>query len=184
MQDDEQRALAIQMAAMLAQFEARCDRIEQRLHALAQQVPAQMEEQTGRWLQTASGQVEGAARAGLEPPLAEGRQSVQRITTEADQTVRALQAARRDFMSISRRVWIGAGVSLVLSLVALIGAYHMLYGHYASRYEALKAQVTYLDAVNYSDVVPCGEGRLCARIDDKAQRLGDKKQYRLVEPRR
>lgn len=181
MRDDEQVALATQIAATMAQFEARCERIEQRLQALAQQVPAQIEEQTGRWLQVASGKVESVARAGLEPPLAEGQRSVQRVATEADQTVKALQAARHDFVPIARRVWLGAGMSLVLSLVALIGTYLMLYGHYAIRYEALKSRVAYLDAIQASDVVPCGEGRLCARIDDKAQRLGDKKQYRLIE---
>jgi hypothetical protein len=183
MQEDEQMALAAQMAAIMARFETRCDRIEQQLHALAQQVPAQMEEQTARWLQTASGQVEGVARAGLETPLAEGRQRVQGIAAEADQTVRTLQGIRRDFSSMARWVWIGVGASLAFSLVALVGTYEMLYGHYATRYDELKSQVNYLDAINHSDVVPCGEGRLCARIDDKAPKVGDKKQYRLIEPR-
>ena len=176
MNDDEFKRLTEQLLAAVARMDQRDDRLEQRL-------PAIMEEQTTRWLRTLSGQVESAARAGLEPFLAEGRQKVQGIATEADQTVRTLQASRRDVASILRWVWIGAGACLVFSLVALVAAYEMLYGHYATRYDELESQVTYLDALNHSDVVPCGEGRLCAHIDDKSPRLGDKKQYRLIELR-
>lgn len=183
MQEDEQVALAIQMASVIAQFEARCERIEQRLNALAQQVPALLEEQTGRWLQTASGQIDIVTRAGLESSLTEGRRSIQNIAAQADQTVGTLQATRRDVGSIARWIWLGAGIALALSLAALTGTYEMLYGQYATRYETLRSQVNYLDAINRSDVVPCGEDRLCAHIDDKAPRLGDRKQYRLVEPR-
>jgi len=183
MQESEQMDLAVHMAAMMARFEARCDRIEQRLNALTQQVPAQIDEHTERWLQTVSGQVESVARAGLEPPLAEGRRGIQGIAAEADQTVRTLQMTQRDVASIVRRVWIGAGVSLALSLAALVVTYEMLYGHYENRYATLKSQVDYLDAVNQADVAPCGNGRLCARIDGKAPPAGDKKQYRLVELR-
>ncbi|KOR46032.1 hypothetical protein ADT25_07245 [Xanthomonas oryzae] len=82
-----------------------------------------------------------------------------------------------------RWVWIGAGVSLLCALVALIGTYQMLYGDYATRYQALRAQVPYLEAINRSDIAPCGDGRLCVNIDDKAPKFGDKKQYRLVKPR-
>jgi hypothetical protein len=176
MNDDEFKRLTEQLLAAVARMDQRDDRLEQRL-------PTIMEEQTTRWLRAVSGQVESAARAGLEPSLAEGRQRIQGIATEADQTVRTLQTNRRDFASTLRWVWIGSCVSLLLSVVALVGTYEMLYGHYATRYGELKSQVTYLDALNHSDVMPCGEERLCARIDDKAPRLGDKKQYRLIELR-
>jgi hypothetical protein len=106
------------------------------------------------------------------------------LVAETDKAVMTMQSARRGVTSILRWVLIGSGVSLLLSIVALFGTYQMLYSHYQTDYDALKSQVTYLDAVNHSDVVPCGDGRLCARIDDKAQRVGDKKQYRLIELRR
>jgi hypothetical protein len=176
MNDDEFGRLAEQLLAAAARIDQRDDRLEQRL-------PTLMEEQTTRWLRTVSGQVDSAARAGLDAPLAEGRQKVQGIASEADQIVRTLQATRRDFASTLRWVWIGAGACVLFALGALVGTYEMLYGHYATRYDELKSQVTYLDALNHSDVVPCGEGRVCARTDDKAPRLGDKKQYRLIELR-
>ncbi len=40
-----------------------------------------------------------------------------------------------------------------------------------------------MEAINRSDIVPCGDGRLCVNIDEKAPKLGEKKQYRLVKPR-
>lgn len=183
MQGEQQAALAAQMAAMLLRFETRCERIEQRLHASTEHMPVRFEEQMGRWLDTASGQVERVSRNGLESSLADGRRSIRIIAAEADQTVGALQRSRRDLVPLLRWVWIGAGLSLALSLVALFGTYTMLHGHYASRYETLKALVPYMDAINKADVVPCGDDQLCARIDDKAPRLGDRKQYRLVAPR-
>lgn len=51
------------------------------------------------------------------------------------------------------------------------------------QYDRLMAAVPYMEAMNKSDVVPCGDGQLCARIDDKAPRLGDKKPYCLIEQR-
>lgn len=176
MNEDEFRMLAERLLVAVA-------RIDQHDERLAQQVPAIIEEQTARWLRTISGQVETAARAGLEPPLVACQQRVQGMAAETDKAVIAMQGARRGLTSILRWVMIGAGVSLLLSIVALFGTYDMLYGHYQTRYDELKSQVTYLDALNHSDVVPCGDGRLCARIDDKSPRVGDKKQYRLIEPR-
>ncbi len=38
MHDDEQTVLTVQMAAMIERFEARCDLIEHRLEAFAEQV--------------------------------------------------------------------------------------------------------------------------------------------------
>jgi hypothetical protein len=81
-------------------------------------------------------------------------------------------------------MWWGMGVVLLACLVSLVANYQMLYGSYQQKYDQLLAAVPYMDAVNKSDVVPCGDGQLCARIDDKAPRVGDKKQYRLVEPRK
>lgn len=183
MEDDELRALAEHIVAAIARVDQRCDLLEQQQQAFLQQAYGAFEEQTGRWLQTVAGQFEHVARSGLESPLAEGRRSMQGIAAEADQTARTLQGTRRDVASVLHWVWIGTAVSLVFSIVALVGTYEMVYGYYQTKFNELKSQVTYLDAINRSDVVPCGDGRLCARIDDKAPRAGDKKQYRLIEPR-
>lgn len=176
MQEQELRVLVEQMVATVARIDQRCERLEQ-------QLPVILDDKTERWLQTTSGQIENVARAGLESPLAEGRRSVQGISAEADQTAKTLQVARRDVGLVLRWVWIGAATSLVLSLIALVGTYEMVYGYYHDRVAQVSGQMDTLEAVNRSDVVRCEEGRLCARIDDRSPRVGDKKQYRLIELR-
>lgn len=176
MNDDEFRILAESVLSASA-------RMDQRDEQLAQQMPAIIEEQITRWLRTSSGQIETAARMGLAPPLAAWQQRVQSLSAETDKSVTAMENARRGLASILQWATIGACVSLLFSLVALVGTYELLYGHYQTRYDELKLQVAYMDAVVRSDVVPCANGQLCARIDDKASRVGDKKQYRLIAPR-
>jgi hypothetical protein len=183
MQEAELEMLAAQLADVLVRFEERCQRNEQLQRAAAEQLPAIVEDRLGRWLQTATGQVEGAVRTGFVPPLADYTQSVRNFAGETDKAVRTLQGAKSDFTSMRRWVLWGLCASLVLCIVALVGTYQLLYGYYQTRYDQLKSQVTYLEAINRSDVAPCGDGRLCARIDEKAPRVGDKGQYRLIELR-
>jgi hypothetical protein len=183
MQEAELEILAAQLAEVLVRFEERCQRNEQLQKAAAEQLPTMVEDRLGRWLQTATGQVDSAVRAGFGPPLAACAQSTRGFTEETDKAVRTLQGARSDFTSMRRWVLWGLCASLVLCIVALVGTYQLLYGYYQTRYDQLKSQVTYLEAINRSDVAPCGDGRLCAHIDEKAPHVGDKGQYRLVELR-
>lgn len=176
MQDAELQALVEQLVSVVVRLDQRDEHLEARVAAI-------IEAHSQQALQTLSAQAGNAVRSGLEAPLAEGQQRIRSVTTEADQTTRTLQVARHDLLTVLRNVWIGAMVALAFSIIALLGTYEMIFGHYQAQFDALKAQVTYLDAVNRSDVVPCGEGRLCARIDEQAPRLGDKKQYRMIELR-
>jgi hypothetical protein len=105
------------------------------------------------------------------------------MIAKADRAVDDLAKAQSAFSAQRRRLFWGLGSVVLLCLISLVATYEGLYGFYQARYDMLVRQVTYLDAVNRADVVPCGEGRLCARVDDKAPRIGDKKQYRPVELR-
>ena len=158
-------------------------RQEQRDERLQEKLSKTIEESAQNALQALSGQAGSSVRAGLEPPLAEGHRSIKGLATETEQTVRTLLEARHDLLAVLRNIWIGASVTLAFSLLALVGMYEMVYGHYRTQFETLKAQITYMQAINRSDLVPCEEGRLCARIDEKAARFGDRKQYRLIELR-
>ena len=44
-----------------------------------------------------------------------------------------------------------------------------------------RAELTWVDAVNQADFVPCGEKRICANVDLKAEPISGK--YRPVKPR-
>ncbi|MGI4794764.1 MAG: hypothetical protein ACRYG8_11920 [Janthinobacterium lividum] len=183
MQEDDQLALAAQMANVMARFEERCRRVEHQQSLLAEQLPAMIEEKIDRWLQSCAGQIENTVRDGFSPPVAEFRRSVQGVTAEATKTARGLDVIRGDFALQRRWVLWGFGITLIGCLASLVTTYELVDGFYQARYDALRSQVIYLDAVNRADVAPCGDGRLCARIDDNAPRVGDKKQFRLIELR-
>jgi hypothetical protein len=108
---------------------------------------------------------------------------LEEMIAKADRAVDDLAKSQAAFASQRRRLFWGLGAVVLLCLVSLVATYEGLYGFYQARYDKLVQQVTYLDAVNRADLVPCGDGRLCARVDDKAPRVGDKKQYRPVELR-
>ena len=182
MQEDE-LALAAQMANVIARFEERCGRIEHRQNELADRIPALIEARIDRWLQTCAGQVETTVRDGFAPSVASFRQTIEAAGADATRTVRALDTVTADFARQRRRTLWALGATLAACAVSLLATWELLYGFYQARYDTLMSQVTYLDAVNRSDIVPCGTGRLCARIDDTAPGVGDKQQYRLIELR-
>ncbi len=183
MREDDQLALAAQMANVMARFEERCGRIERQQGLLADQLTARVEEKIDRWLQCCAGQVETTVRGGFGPPISEFGQTVRGITAEAARTTRDLGAVRGDFASQRRWMLWGVGVALVACLASLVATYELAFGFYQARYDALRTQVAFLDAVNRADIARCGDGRLCARIDDGAPRTGDRRQYRLIELR-
>lgn len=156
------------MANVMARFEERCGRIEEKID---------------RWLQCCAGQVETTVRSGFGPPVTEFQQTVRGVTAEAARTTRGLGTIRGDFASQRRWMLWGVGVALMACLASLVATYELAFGFYQARYDVLRAQVAYLDAVNRADVATCGDGRLCARIDDSAPRLGDRMQYRLIKLR-
>ena len=105
------------------------------------------------------------------------------VLTRTDRAVEALSSAQATFTRQRRRLLWGLGIVVVLCIGSLVATYQGLYGYYQTRYDKLVRQVNYMEAVNAAAVAPCGDGRLCARVDDKAPRFGGKKQYRVVELR-
>lgn len=183
MQEDELAAVAAKMGAVIMRFEQRCENIEQQQAEFARQLPALFQGKLDGFLQTLSGQAGNAVREGLGPSTDDYQRRLRETVAEAEQSAKALKAAQAEIASQRRLIWWGMAVVAVLCIGSLVATYESLYGFYQARYTELKSQVTYMDAINRSDVVPCGEGQLCARVDDKAPRFGDKKQYRVVVPR-
>lgn len=183
MQEEELTALSERIGSAVARFEQRCQGIEQQHSALAQQLPALLEEKIDALLQTFSGHAGAAVREGLSAPTDHFQHRLRTAATEAEQATRALKTAQAEMASQRRFMWWSLGAVLLLSVLSLVATYESLYGFYQTRYTRLRAQVTYLKAVNAADVVPCGDGKLCARVEGNAPRYGEKKQYRVVAPR-
>lgn len=121
---------------------------------------------------------------------ADAQQTMTAVRHEVSEMVGRINRAARSFelralnlARVRRRLYLGMGSMLLLSLAGVVLVYQALYGHYRQEYERLLDEVAYLKAVNGADVAPCGDGRLCARIDEAAPPLGGDGQYRLVRPR-
>lgn len=98
--------------------------------------------------------------------------------------VRKVEASHEAFFRFRKRFYAGVGSMLALSVVSLVIVYQALFGYYRQEYARLMAEVKFLHAINKADVAECGDGRLCARISKGGARFGEKKDYRLVEPRK
>ena len=183
MQDDELTELTVKMGSVLDRFQQRCHHFEGQQQALAHQLPAMLEQKLDDVLQALSGQAGAMLRDGLAAPTNHLQQRLRAAASEVEQATGTLKAAQRDMASQRKVMWWSLGAVLVLCVLSLAATYESLYGFYHSRYAQLRAQVTYLEAVNAADVVPCGDGKLCARVENNSPRYGDKKQYRVVAPR-
>jgi len=120
----------------------------------------------------------------VERCLKAARQEQDIIFGQLRAAVRKVEASHDAFFRFRKRLYVGAGSLLALSVVSLVIVYQALFGHYRQEYARLIAEVKFMDAINKADVAPCGDGRLCARVSKGAARFGDRKDYRLVEPRK
>lgn len=120
-----------------------------------------------------------------------------RIATEAKEAVspvareydRAVSAASAQLHGAGKTVWMWFAAAAAILLLALLVAWVVL-GYYRRELSTVKEElqryedaIPVLEAYYASDVVICGD-RVCANIDPKGQRSGDKRQYVQVQPRR
>ena len=190
MQEDELSALIAQMAALAAQmtasmerFDQRCDRIEQRQDALAEQQSAVFSQKADDLLETVSGRVSSTAREGLEPVVADYRQSLRSSATEIAEGTRALSQQIVQLKRPVRHVmWKLCGV-VIFALALLLVSSIWLSTHYVQVIRENQLSAELLKAYNGADVSLCGEDQLCANVDVKGARTGDHKQYFAVRPR-
>ena len=164
MSEENELALAAQMANVIARFEERCGRIERRQSELADRLSALVEARLDRWLQSCAGQMEATVRDGFDPSIAEFRHTVAAAGAEAAGTVRGLNTVAADLVRQRRRLSWVLGATLAACAVGLLTTSAFVHGSCRSRFDALRSQVTALGAVNRSDLVPRGSDRLSARV--------------------
>lgn len=112
--------------------------------------------------------------------MATAEQTVQQATQRYAHAQHCLET------TTTRRMWIASIALLVAGVISLVVAGYALYSTKAAIAEAaqLRAEITFLDRVARANVVPCGKDRLCAEIDKKGSRYGDRGQYCVVAVRR
>lgn len=73
--------------------------------------------------------------------------------------------------------------SLIIGCLLALGGTWLWAKHYRDEVARLQPEADFLRALNRADVTVCPDGRLCANVETKGKRHGDRKQYQLVKPR-
>jgi len=72
--------------------------------------------------------------------------------------------------------------SLIIGCLLALGGIWLWAKHYRDEVARLKPEADFLRALNRADVIVCPDGRLCANVEAKSKRHGDRKQYQPVRP--
>ncbi|WP_349811663.1 hypothetical protein ABQ179_016530 [Xanthomonas dyei] len=108
--------------------------------------------------------------------MANAEQAVQQATQRYVHAQHSLET------TTTRRMWIASIALLVAGVISVVVAGYALYSTKAAVAEAaqLRAEIAYLDRVARANLIPCGEDRLCAELEKKGPRYGDRGQYRAI----
>ena len=189
---DHQQIMAIvsKTAALMEQFERRCDAIEQRqqtltaeLQQLVQQVPEMVRESADQTLSRVPEALLGQVRSGLEKPVDAYEKRLRDAGGLLHNGSQALASQLQRVERLHRQLmWKVLGTTLGSLLLLLAGGTWLSWQY---RNDIRRNQVTaeLLRAYNRADVTLC-DGRLCANVDmQDTAAYGEQKQYRPVRPR-
>ncbi len=183
------QTLLLQTAEVLEQFRRQSEQASQahrqsavHLQRLADTAPRILRDAADSSLSALSGQVRDDAGKGLD----QAAETLQRRVLEAGNQIsrnahQSLQVAQQ-LQRVTHGLWVATVCSIALMLTALAGG-AWLSKHYYDEVRSNQISAKLLKAYDAADVTLCGS-RLCANVDDKAQRVGDKRQYKPVHERR
>lgn len=184
MQEDELSLLISKTAALMEQFERRCDEIDQRLltssqdlRSLTQQLPATVRQSADDSLQTLPGRVVSEVQQGLSRPVADYQQRLDKAGNDIGSVSHALAQQIKRIESLQRLlIWKVIGVTAACLLLLLVGGI-WLSMHYTRVIEENQLTADLMRTYNNADLVICEKGQLCANVDTKGRRYGDHRQY-------
>jgi hypothetical protein len=174
----------------MEQFERRCDAIDQRLQstsgelqALTQHLPNVVEHAAVVSMQSLPGQVLSEVRHGLSQPVADYQQRLDKAGSDVGKVSQslAMQIKRMDVLQ-RLLIWKVLGATATC-LVLLLGGGIWLAMHYTRVIQENQIAADLMRTYNGADVVLCEKDRLCANIDIKGKRYGDRRQYFQVMAR-
>ncbi|MEW9625563.1 relaxation protein [Rhodanobacter geophilus] len=190
MQTEELNALIDKTATLMVQYERRGAHIDARLQALGevlqgltQQLPGVVRVSTQDLLQTLPGEMADTVRAGLGQSMGAYRQSLATAGAGIEQAAQVLAGQISQLQELHRRLlWKTTGAVLI-TLALLLGGGAWLSMHYAKVVRDNQLSADLMKAYNSADVVLCGQGELCANVDGKRARYGERGQYQPVRSR-
>ncbi|UPG89749.1 relaxation protein [Luteibacter aegosomaticola] len=189
MEEKEILTLVSSTALLMEQFERRCSMIERRLdqtwqalEGLTSHVPTAVQRSADGVLREIPLQIIDRVREGIDRPVGEYELRLQNASSSAMEATRLVADQMTRMEKLHRHlVWKVVGVvggAVALLLVAAI----WLSSHYMDVIKQNQLSAELLKAYNKADVTLCG-GQLCANVDIKGTKAGDKGQYLPVNPR-
>ena len=177
-------------AMLMEQFDRRCGAIEQRMQSLggelqrtAQQVPSIVRQSADGSLVSLPGLVMEKLGGGLDRPMHDYQQRVAVAGREVESAAQALAGQFRRMERLHRLVVWKTAAAVAGCLALLLAGGVWLSMHYAGVIRDNQLSAELLRAYNGADVTLCDGGRLCANIDVRARRYGERGQYVPVVPR-
>ena len=179
MNEEAAAVLVSKIAALVEQFDRRCEQTSQELRQLTQHVPAMVRQSADEHLRRIPGEVIGNVRSGIEQPISAYEKRLREAGEQIQKAAHALTAQfQRAEVLHKQLIWKVAGITLG-SLVLLLTGGGWLSKHYYDEIRRNQVSADLLKAYNRADVTLC-DGRLCARIGKKNNRYGE---YVPVESR-
>ncbi len=151
------------------------------LQQVGGQLPAVLDHAADRQLGQLAERVQEQLGRGAEQTVEQFNRKLLDISQRLEGLVQASQQHAMRIEQATRRMWLAfAGLALggAVVLVAGIG----LGRHYAAQIREQQITAELLRAYNNADVTLCG-GRLCANVDGKGQRYGERSEYQPIRPR-
>ncbi|HEX7801721.1 MAG TPA: relaxation protein [Pseudoxanthomonas sp.] len=179
MNEEAAAVLVSKIAALVEQFDRRCEQTSRDLRQLTQQVPGMVRQSADEQMRRIPDQVMGSVRGSIEQPVAAYEQRLREAGGSLQSGSQALAAQLRRMERLHKQmVWKVVGITLG-SLILLLTGGIWLSKHYYDEIRENQISVDLLKAYNQADVKVC-DGRLCARVEKKNKRYGD---YIIVESR-
>ncbi|MGO4263754.1 relaxation protein [Lysobacter sp. TAB13] len=179
MNEEAATILVSKIAALVEQFDRRCEQTDRELRQLTQQVPGMVRQSADEQMRRIPGEVMGSVRDGIEQPVAAYEQRLHEAggLLQSGSQALAMQLQRMERLH-KQLVWKVAGITLG-SLVLLLSGGAWLSKHYYDEIRRNQISADLLKAYNQADVTLCG-GRLCAKLENGGKQRSE---YVLVKSR-
>jgi hypothetical protein len=186
---EDVEALAYKTGALLEQFVRYCEQQGQHQTAMAERlqyaigsVPEQMKQSADKVFSVLPQTITAHVENGLSVPIKGYERKLEESAGQLQERVGQLtrQLARLELFS-RRLVWKVAAMVIAALLVAVIGGATAV-SYYRDQIKQSQITAELLHAYNQADVTLC-DGHLCANVDNRGQKYGERGQYQPVRPR-
>lgn len=172
MNEEAAAVLVSKIAALVEQFDRRCEKVSQDLRQLAQQVPGIVRQSADENMRRIPGEVMGSVRSGIQQPVTAYEHRLREASEHLQQASRTLTTQLQRTEALHKQlVWKVAGITFG-SLVLLVAGGVGLSKYYYEEVRKNQISADLLKAYNQADVRLC-DGRLCAKVGKTDKWYGD-----------